>query len=204
MNYSELKTAVLSDSHREDYIDLIDRFVDEAEAFIFAKLQSYGMQVTLTDTDRSGVDSAVYSLPSKLVQIRHVIPTGCKPLDQVDETLISRWQDSPHVLVYAVRPTSLIIAGLPSANAEFALHYYGLPDALVEDDDTNTLLEDYPQLYKEAAQISVFKRAKDYEAAQVAQDSAVGLINEINRKIRKQLGGARSSNPYNVEFRSSY
>lgn len=204
MNYSELKTAILSDSHREDYTDHIDRFVDEAEAFIFARLQSYGLEVTLTDADRSGVDSPVYTLPEKLVQVRYVIPTGCKPLDQVDETMVSMWQNSSHVMVYAVRPNSIIIAGLPSADSEFVLQYFGLPAPLTDDDDTNTLLNDYPQLYKEAAQISVFKRAKDYEAAQIAQDSVMGVINEINRKVRKQLGGARSSNPYNTDFRSSY
>lgn len=204
MNYSELKTAILSDSHREDYTDHIDRFVDEAEAFIFARLQSYGLQVTLTDADRSGVDSPVYTLPDKLVQVRYLIPTGCKPLDQVDETMIALWQNSSHVMVYAVRPTTLIIAGLPAANSEFDLQYFGLPAPLEDDADTNTLLNDYPQLYKEAAQVPLFKRAKDYEAAQIAQDSATGIINEINRKIRKQLGGARASNPYNVDFRSSY
>ena len=204
MNYAELKTAILSDSHREDYTDHIDRFVDEAEAFIFARLQSYGLQVTLTDADRSGVDSPVYTLPEKLVQIRYIIPTGCKPLDQVDETVVSMWQNSSSVMVYAIRTATIILAGLPAADSEFDLQYFGLPPALVEDEDTNQLLTDYPQLYKETAQISVFKRAQNYQAAQIAQDSATGIINEINRKVRKQLGGARASNPYNVSFRSSY
>ncbi len=204
MNCAELKTAVLSDSHREDYTDHIDRFLEEGEAFIFARLQSYGLQVTLTDADRSGVDSGVYTLPPKLIQVRYVIPTGCKPLDQVDETAVALWQNNPRVGMYSIRPTAIVIAGIPAADAEFDLQYFGLPAALVDDADTNQLLNDYPQLYKEATQVPLFKRAQNYQAAQIAQDSATGIINEINRKVRKQLGGARASNPYNVSFRSSY
>jgi hypothetical protein len=66
------------------------------------------------------------------------------------------------------------------------------------------LLNDCPQLYIEAAQVYVFKRARNFQAATEAGNSVQFMINEINRRMKKKLGGAQSSNPYNVDFRSSY
>lgn len=204
MNYGELKAAILSDSHREDYVDEVARFVTEAEGMIYARLKSYGLEYTLTDADRSATDSPVYTLPVKTVQVRHVIPPLCQPLTQSDETTVAMNRTATRAYVYAVRPNTIIIAGTPAAEATFLLQYYGLPAPLVADGDTNTLLNDFPQLYKEAAQVPLFKRAKDFESAQVAFQSANSLIDEINRLVRKKTSGAQSANPYNVSFRSSY
>jgi hypothetical protein len=207
MNYAELRDAIVTDAHREDYADvpgLVERFVAEAEGMIFAKLKSYGLEYTLTDTDRSAVDSPIYTLPTKVVQIRHVIPSECQPLTQVDETLIAMNRTCTDVKFYCVRPTTLILAGTPAEEAEFLLLYWGQPEALVDDTDTNTLLNDFPQLYKEAAQVPLFKRAKDFESAQIAFQSANSLIDEINRTVKKKMAGAQAANGYNVSYRSSY
>lgn len=204
MNYGELKTAILSDSHREDYTTEVARFVAEAEGMIYARLKSYELQVVLTDADRSVAGSPIYTLPTKVVQIRHVIPTGCQPLTQADETTIAMNQNSAQVRFYVVRADTLVLAGTPAEDAEFLLRYFGLPAPLADDGDTNALLTDFPQLYKEAAQVPLFKRSKDFEAAQIAFQSANSLIDEINRTVRKKLSGAQSANPYNVSFRSSY
>lgn len=206
MNRSELITAALSDSHREDYTAHASRFVSEAEAMIAARLETYGLEVTLTDTDRGDdITSPVYSLPARLKLVRHVFKIGEPiPLDAVDETTVGQYSNIVQVACYAVRVSSLIFAGLPPEDTQFRLHYFGLPAPLVQDTDTNSLLNDFPQLYKEAMQVSIFKRARDYEAATAAFTSANGLIDEINRQVKKQLGGARSSNPYNVGWRSSY
>lgn len=204
MNFGELKTAILSDSHREDYADEVERFVAEAEGMIYARLKSYGLEYTLTDADRSDTASPVYTLPTKVVQVRHVIPPECQPLTQADETLVAMQKTSTQVSVYTVRPNTIVLAGTPAAEATFLLQYFGLPAPLAADVDTNALLNDFPQLYKEAAQVPLFKRAKDFESAQVAFQSANSLIDQINSMVRKKISGAQSANPYNVSFRSSY
>lgn len=213
MNRAELIAAALGDSHREDYatkmengIPITSRFVTEAEALIASRLESYGLEVTLSDTDRGDdFTTPVYALPDRLRLVRHVFKVGqTVPLDAVDETTIGLYSSAKEIVAYCVRVAHLIFAGLPGEGTEFRLHYFGLPAPLVNDTDTNKLLNDYPQLYKEAMQVYIYKRAKDFESAQVAQQSALGLIDEINRQVKKQLGGARSSNPYNVSFRSSY
>lgn len=206
MIYSELKTAVYGDAHREDYAlnaALVARFTAEGEALIAARLEAYSLEATLNDAARVGVTSA-YNLPAKIVLVRHLLGSDGKPLEAVDETTIGLHQSLTTAMEYVVRPAHIAIAGTPAAGSVFTLKYFGMPAALVLDADTNTLLNDYPQLYKEAIQVSVFKRARDYEAAEVAFQSANALIGEINRKMKKLLGGAKSANPYNVSWRSSY
>ena len=201
---SELRIAAREDSHRETYSDaLIDRFIAQGENFIKARLDAYALEYTFTDADRSGVTSAVYTLPARVVKARYLTKDGNPPLDQVDENVIAQYASASPVC-YAIRPSTLIIAGTPAAGDEFLLQYFGLPAALAADGDTNALLNDYQQLYIEATQIYIFKRAQDYESMTERQNSVVALITEINRKMKKQLGGARAAGAYNVDFRSSY
>lgn len=203
MNYGELKEAALGDTHHENFSAHIARFTAEAEAFIYARLSSYGLEVDLTDADRSDVESPVYTLPAKLIDVRYLFKDGY-PLRKADETTVYQNRKSPNGIYYCVRPKAIVVAGTPAEDSVLALHYWGIPPALANDEDTNTLLNDYPQLYKRAIAISIYERARDFEGKQDAQNNVVSLIDEINVKVKKQLGGAQSSNPYNVRFRSSY
>lgn len=201
MNYGELKTAILSDTHREDYSSLIVRFIQQAEALIAISLEGYFLETTLTETSR--VIDSIYTLPAKVTMMKHVIYNDC-PLDQVDEKLIARYRSMTDVIAFCMRDTRILFAGIPPENAEFTLNYFGMPPALAVDADTNNLLSDCPQLYIEAAQVYLFKRARNFEAASAMFQSVEFLIKEINRKTKKKLSGAQSENPYNVSFRSSY
>lgn len=204
MNRVQLIAAALGDAHREDYQPYADRFLQEAESMISARLEFYGLEYTLTDTDRIATLSPVYNQPARVTLVRHVLRSDGWPLDGVDETVIAQYQGAAQIVAYAVRPKTLILAGTPGAGAAFTLQYFGMPAPLVADTDTNTLLNDYQQLYKEAFQVSVFKRANDLEKASAMFQSSNALIDELNRKMKKLIGGARSSNPYNTCWRSSY
>lgn len=212
MNRIQLISAALGDAHREDYatieeqgIPITTRFLQEAEARISARLETYGLQFEFTDANRDDITSPVYTLPDRVVSIRYLFVEGCaKPLTRVDETLIAQYSRTTRVHLYAVRANSIIVAGVPAEGTTIRMHYFGLPEPLVNDTDTNKLLNDYPQLYKDAMQVSIYKRAENYDAASIASSSAQALIDEINRKVKKGLGGKQSANPYNVSWRSSY
>jgi hypothetical protein len=201
MIYSELKTAILGDTHREDYSPYIVRFIQQAEALIAVSLEGYFLETTIDEDDRA-VD-AIYTLPAKVTRMRHVLYNHA-PLEQVDETLTSQYRSISEVISYCMRDTRIVFAGIPPEDAEFELSYFGMPPALVADADTNNLLNDCPQLYIEAAQVYLFKRARNFEASSAMFQSVEFLIKEINRKTKKKLAGAQSANPYNVSFRSSY
>jgi hypothetical protein len=201
MIYSELKTAILGDTHREDYLPYIVRFVQQSEALIKLSLEGYFLEATIDEDDR--IVDAVYTLPSRVTLMRTVIYNNC-PLDQVDETLIAQYRSITDVVAYCMRSSTLLFAGIPPTDAEFQLNYFGMPAPLVLDSDTNNLLNDCPQLYIEAAQVYLFKRARNYEAASAMLQSVASYIRDINRQTKKRLGGGQSANAYNVSFRSNY
>lgn len=201
MIYSELKTAILGDTHREDYEPLIVRFIQQGEALIKLSLEGYFLEATIDEDDR--IVEAVYALPSRVTLMRTVLYDNC-PLDQVDETLIAQYRSVTDVVAYCMRSSTLLFAGIPPTDAEFQLNYFGMPAPLVLDSDTNNLLNDCPQLYIEAAQVYLFKRARNYEAASAMLQSVASYIREINRQTKKRLGGGQSANAYNVSFRSNY
>lgn len=201
MNYGELKTAILSDSHREDYTAYVARFVQQAESLIAVNLEGYFLETSITESSRS-VEN-VYTLPARVTAMRTVIYDQF-PLTQVDETNIGLYRSDAAVHSYCMRGSNIVFAGIPPTDAEFDLFYYGMPAALAADGDTNNLLTDCPQLYIEAAQVYVYRRARNFQASQTAFDNVQFLISEINRKMKKKLGGGQAANPYNVYFRSSY
>lgn len=204
MNYGELKTAVLGDSHRENYSTLVARFVQQGEALIKSKLEAYGLETTLTDANRTAPTLPTYTLPTGVTLVRYLIRSDGMPLDQVDENLAALNKENANVAVFVVRPSTLLVAGNPGAGATLTLHYIGMPAALSADGDTNTLLNDYPQLYIEAAQVYLYRRAQNYQAADIAMNAVTSLASDINRKVKKMLGGARSVNAYNVDFGSTF
>lgn len=201
MNYEELKTAILSDSHREDYTSFVARFVQQGEALIALTLEGYFLEATLNEDDR--IVESIYTLPGKVTLMRTVLYNNV-PLDQVDETLVAQYRSITDVRAYCMREPSIVFAGIPPADAVFQLKYFGLPAALVNNADTNTLLNDCPQLYIEAAQVYLFKRARNLELSSAMFQSVQSYIRELNRKTKKKLGGGQSANAYNVAFRSNY
>jgi hypothetical protein len=199
--YSELQTAILSDTHREDYSDFIVRFIQQAEALIAISLEGYFLETAIDEDDRA--IEAIYTLPAKVTMMRHVIYNNC-PLRQLDESLVAQYRSVTDVVGYCMRDSQIVFAGIPPEDAEFELKYFGMPAALVNPTDTNALLNDCPQLYIEAAQVYLFKRARNFEASSAMFQSVTFLIKEINRRMKKKLSGGQSANAYNVSFRSSY
>jgi hypothetical protein len=124
MNFGELKTVILSDSHRSDYSSIITRLVSEAEALIALSLDGYFLETTITEASR--VSGPVYTLPAKVTTMRHVIYDD-KPLDQGDESIIALYRSLASVTHYCMRGSTIVFAGIPPANAELTLNYYGMP-----------------------------------------------------------------------------
>lgn len=203
MNYVELQQAILDTTHKPQYAgDPVRLCIEQGETLIGAHLESYNFLAQLDDGDRASVDSPNYNLPERLSLLRYVRIDGM-PLDKVDETGVYLYQTAGKPLVYVQRVGQISIAGNPGTGQLIDIDYMGMPEPLSVV-DTNTLLDQAPQLYIDAASVYVFRRARDYESASVALDSLRSLCRELNRKTKKLLGGAQSSRAYNTDFRSSY
>lgn len=201
MNYAQLQTAILSDSHRADYQTYIARFIEQGEALIEMTLKGYFLEATIGESNR--IVENVYSLPAKVTKMRTVTYNNV-PLTPTDETSISLFRSSTNIINYSMRDTNIAFAGTPPTDAEFKLFYYGMPARLSDVANTNNLLTDYPQLYIEAAQVYVFKRARNLELASAMFQSVQSAIKDINRKMREKLAGGEAVAAYNTSFRSSY
>jgi hypothetical protein len=203
MNYVALQAWLIDDCHREDYVgNTVQKCIEEGEDRIFARLESYLLTTILADAQRIGV-TGEYTMPGKVIEIRYVTPPGQQPLDKTDETLVAQYATAQTPLVFVPRDTTLVIAGTPGVGSTFSVQYFGLPARLAVTAD-NSLAQDCGLIYKKMAQVSIFQRMHDYESAQIAFQEGNSLIDEVNRQMKKKLGGRRSANPYNVSFRSSY
>lgn len=201
MNYSELQAAILSDSQRADYQPYIARFIEQGEALIEMTLRGYFLDTTIDETNR--VLENVYSLPAKVTKMRTVTYNNV-PLTQTDETSIALFRSSTAIASYCMRNAQILFAGIPPVDSVFQLQYYGMPARLTDALPINNLLTDYPQLYIEAAQVYVFKRARNLEMSSAAFQSVQSCIREINKKMREKLSGGEAAPVYNTSFRSSY
>lgn len=203
MNYVELQQAILDDTHKSQYVGApVQRFIVQGEALISAHLESYNFLAQLTDANRVSAGSSNYNLPAALSQLRYVKIDG-RPLDKVDETSTYLYKNASKPIVYTQRVGQVIFAGTPADQTVIDIDYMGMPEPLASA-DTNSLLNAFPQLYIEAASIYVYKRAQDYDSGQIAMQSFMGLVSQINSKTKKLLGGAQSAPVYNTNFRSSY
>lgn len=204
MNYAELQQAILDDTHKSQYAGAtIQRMIAQGEALIAAQLESFNIKVTLTDANRTAVDSPVYNLPAKLVHLRYVRIDG-RPLDKVDETNVYLYKTAGIPIYYVQRIGQIEVAGNPATGTQIQIDYMGMPAPLSTTPAGNSLLDEYPQLYIDAASVYVFRRAQDIENAEIADASVTKMCNELNRIAKKLLGGAQAAPVYNTNFRSSY
>jgi hypothetical protein len=203
MNYIQLQQAILDDTHKSQYVGAaVQRFIAQGESLIATILESYNLQGQLLDANRVSANSANYVLPAGLVNLRYAKINGL-PLGRVDETRVSLYLSANSSTMYAQRAKQIIVAGTPGTGVVIDIDYMGMPDALATT-ATNTLLDEVPQLYIDAASVYVFRRAQDYEGAGISMDSVKTMCADLNRKSKKLLGGAQATPIYNTDFRSAY
>lgn len=203
MNYGELKTAVLSDSHRPDLSGEVARFIREAEGMIRRELRAFPVTATLTDSDR--VSGGVYNLPTGLLELRAIYANAQgDALEQVSLSAIKRLSTSADPFQYAVRGNTIEIRGTPATGAELPIEYLGHPAPLENDEDTNDLLEQHETLYKSASLFHLYKHTQDLELAQGELDTYSDVLEKLNEQFGRKAGGASIAGAYNFSCGSSY
>lgn len=205
MNYGELKTAILDDTHRGDLLSHVERFVRQCEGMIRRDLSGYLVSSTLTDTDR--VDAGLFSLPARLLQVRHISLQGRQgdSLDRVAPGQIRRLDVSADVLQYCQNGDGTIeFRGNPGASDVFDILYYGTPTPFADDSDENELLTDHESLYMAGSKFYLYLHTQDRELASDELDIFTGVIDTLNEQIARKIGGATVAPSYNMAGGSAY
>lgn len=205
MNFGELKTAILDDTHRADLSAHVARFVRQCEGMIRRDLVAYLINDTLTDTDR--VSEGLYNVPGRLLQVRDIKLQGREGdgLVRVSPGQIRRLDLTADVVQYAQNGDSTIeFRGNPSAAHIFDILYYGTPAPFVDDSDTNDLLTDHESLYMAGSKIFLYMHTQDTELAAGEVQAFNGIVEDLNEQIARQIGGATIAPTYNFAGGSAY
>jgi len=203
---ADLRAAILSDSHRPDLTGEVDRFIRQGEGMIRRDLTAYELSVTLTDADRAvGVESPIYNLPPRTLIVRRIQPTTQgRGLTRVALDAIGSYALTDRVHSYAQTDQTVELRGNPATGAEFTVNYYGSPEPLEADTDTNTLLQDHESLYQASALFFLYNHTQDRELASDQLSIFENVITTLNEAYSRKIGGAKVTQSYHYGGGSAY
>lgn len=205
MNYGELKTAILDDTHRADLSAHVERFIRQCEGMIRRDLRAYLINATLTDTDR--VSEGLYNVPGRLLEVRDIKLQGRQGdgLVRVSPGQIRRLDLTSDVVQYTQNGDHTIeFRGNPSATDIFDILYYGTPAPFTSDVDVNDLLTDHETLYMAGSKMYLYLHTQDKELAADELTLFNSVVDALNEQVGRQTGGAVVAPSYNFAGGSSY
>lgn len=205
MNFGELKTAVLDDTHRSDLSSHVARFVRLCEGAIRRDLRAYLLSTTLTDSDR--VSAGLYNFPARLLEVRDIKLQGRQGdgLQRVAPGQIRRLDTTADVLQYCQNGDgTLEFRGVPGSADVFDILYLGSPTPFSSDTDENDLLTDHEGLYMAGTKFYLYMHTQDLELAQTEAGIYNQIIDDLNEQMARKIGGANIAPTYNFAGGSSY
>lgn len=204
MNYAELQTALIADTHRDDLAAEIPRFIRLGEGLIRRDLKAYELTAVLTDSDR--VTDGVFTLPGTVADVRtiHTVDRQGDGLHRVSADSIRRLSVSADVVQYCQHGNDTVeFRGVPSTTESFDVRYFGIPDPLATT-TSNNLLTDHEGLYMAASMYHLYLHTQDRELAQDQANTFDAIMERINEYMSRKIGGAAVAPAYNFASRSSY
>src|SRR5690606_17799503 len=200
MNYGNLKTAVLSETHRPDLASEVEGFIRRAEGLIARKLRAVEMVALATLSEAQRVDAGIYTLPDDFLEARAIwIPTHSGRSRWVEQRSLAEIRTAPStwpVQWYALVGNNRIeFRGTPSLQTEIVLDYFARPAALVKDDDSNLLLVRHEEIYLAGACFYLCRHTQDLELAQGYLDSFENAVEMLNEQAGRRLGSPTERAP---------
>lgn len=206
-SYADLKTAIISDTHRSDIANAdIERFIRQCEGMIRRDLKGYILRTTITDSDKTATDG-IYNLPLHLLEIRDIKLQGRQGEDitRVAPGQIRRLDTTADVVQYCQHGGRTIeFRGHPGATDVFDLTYFGMPDPLTDAEDKNDLLLYHETLYMAGSKFFLYLHTQDRELASDELQIFNGVIDTLNESMARRIGGAMIAPTYDFSGGSSY
>jgi hypothetical protein len=190
-DFSELVIAVGEYLNRADLVDVMPRFVAMAETKINRRLRDRRMLTTVTlMPDANGA----CALPADFLEAETVIGNTASPivLEAAAGRYGARYTVSGNPSVYNITGSSLVIKPISSATID--LTYFAAVPGL-DTNQTNWLVQAYPDLYLYAAVFEAATYVRDTDSA----SAAAGLFQDAMAAAEADNARARWSN---VGFRN--
>ena len=191
MTKSELLSAVEAYAHRNDFAALFDTFLTYVEARIAEALRTSEMVVffQLDTSTQAPLFGSTYALPDDFLQIKDASVQGSGGRQTIlravgtDEiTAASRQSGGGAPAVYNIQDNAIQLQPGPSERV-INITYYGRLAPLVDDTDTNGILEKYPALYTFGVLFQVWtwaQNADEQDRAGALFQSELAAINHLS------------------------
>ncbi len=187
-NYDDLVKSIVSWSHRKDINVLIPDFILLAETEIYNnelwQLETRDME-TITDLVTSG---RFLTLPDGFEKARSVqLQTGGGLVDvkfQAPEQLV-RQPAAGQPTFYSVIGNQIEFNRPPDSNYTLEIQYYKKPDSLTEENQTNSVMTNHPNIYLFGALHQVFLYSEDDGEAMKYLAKMQSVIRGANKAAKK-------------------
>lgn len=184
--YGELQSEVIERMHRSDLSTRAQASILLATARFSRELRVPEMEAIANTT----ATSEYTALPIDFMEMRSLVGD-----DEVLEyrtpfelqRLIQR-EYNPSVPVYTIADMQIRVHPAPSNLALDVLYYAKIPD-FAASNDTNWLLDKYPDAYVECVMVDLCKYVKDYAAAREHEAYVGKFIEDMNRRSRSLMHG---------------
>lgn len=198
MNFGELKTAILTDTHRAGLTTQVARFVRLGEGLIARRMQGWEVDFsyTLDDDDRAETTSDLYTLPVGILQIRRVVGPDDVPINPAGPNFIALCRRQNRPRFYCVLGNRLQVRGVPGAGDELTIDARGRLEALSDDSDTNAVLTAHEALYMHASSYYLYRHTQDLELAGDELAAFNDVVDQLNEEAGRKLGNAGAAPAY--------
>lgn len=187
-SYSELQTAVANWLARDDLTTYIPDFITLAEARIYRELKVRQMETALSETIASGV----IAVPSGYTQMKFAYVDG-SPIKKLERFDLERlYQEYPtrsadgKPSVYARESTNFIFGPYPDSGYTIKGVYYKKLDPLSDENTSNWLITDAPDLILFASLAEAKPFVNDDARVALWEGKYTNAKAEINKQDRDE------------------
>lgn len=191
--YDDLVQAVIKWSHRKDILTLMPDFIQLAEHEMWNNAQTQ-LRIRETETVSSAATSARYlELPPSFEKARSVLLEVANGLNEVKFRApqeMVRQISSGMPRFFTVVGNELEFDRVPDSEYTIQIQYYKKPEPITEDNQTNSVIAGYPNIYLYGVLSQVFLWSQDVEEAAAWTGKFQDAIKGANKADKKARYGA--------------
>lgn len=209
MNYGELKGVIADETHYQAnaaVVAKIPRFIRRTEDLLARRLRvtHFEASTTLDDTDRASTETGLYTAPLGLLEVRRLCNADGLPLTQRSVGAIRLRLATAEPVEFAVVGAMIEVRGIPGADVELELDYFGSLARLTNDADENALLTAHEALYVHGGKYYLYLHTQDRELASDELELLNDVIDQLNEAEGRKLGGSSAAEGYNFGSGGGY
>ena len=196
--YSELKTAVANWLNRSDLTSRVPEFIAIAEGEISRRVRCRFNEKRVT----ASISTQYFDIPSNFIEMRNfqlntdpIVHLNYVTPEQMDLSAPDATTGQPKY--YTIHGTEFELKPVPDTTYTAAMTYFYRLTAFSGDNDTNTLLTSYPDIYLYASLLAAQPFLIDDSRIQLWDSLLSGAIKEVNDidKIGRFSGTSLYSKP---------